>query len=631
MNADFWFVNATTGTANSPTDLKARLQVFTDGGSPPSLRFCRPAGAVAWAVGDTEDLRSTGAAAHPYALRLDDDAPRAAGGNAVDAPYTVAELERILRQFDADAATLAPRLAAMLDDLAERSRMTVTTESWDTPAITGTAVTQTRTAVTGGNPYDVLSPETVAGLRFNLNRPFASTAARQEYFKQLYTLCVALGAPVADAAQWAANVIEFRDPDSTIGWYPYDPTPLDGVWTTGTGVWGMERPELVITSATATGSQVAVSLYRPWNAQLCTGPAPTVSGTTERIAGSLGNATANTLNAAATGVWRLSVTWVAGGTTAPLATILTTATAIATNTGTTATVTTSGTATEVVLQRLADPTRALGGNLLGTGAGKNAYVDIHRLTIPASGTAPSRAVSRWLHWPNRDLVSHGELLAVQSGSSGLPEAMFDETNEASLARAYPAILDATIVPSRFAAANVFSGTGTVASTYLAGTGYENFQYGQFSRWREAGRVNVNTILTNTSSPPTALDNAVWTAVLGRSGVPNPVAAAPAYAPIKADRDLLVVGGDAAFPRSTPDAASAFLKRATAIRLANVATTRSHVFAVWITLRITDTSANGGSPQFARLFAIVDRSIPVGYAPGRNLNVRETIRLQRFLP
>jgi hypothetical protein len=74
----------------------------------------------------------------------------------------------------------------------------------------------------------------------------------------------------------------------------------------------------------------------------------------------------------------------------------------------------------------------------------------------------------------------------------------------------------------------------------------------------------------------------------------------------------------------------FFRYARAIRLSNAATIRSHVFAVWITLRITDTSPAASAPVYRRMFAIVDRSIPVGFAPGETLNVRDTIRLQRFL-
>jgi hypothetical protein len=68
---------------------------------------------------------------------------------------------------------------------------------------------------------------------------------------------------------------------------------------------------------------------------------------------------------------------------------------------------------------------------------------------------------------------------------------------------------------------------------------------------------------------------------------------------------------------------------TAIRLANVATIRSHVFAVWLTLRVRE-SGPAGNDSYHRLFAIVDRSRPVGFSAGENLNVGDAIRLLRFL-
>jgi hypothetical protein len=618
LNADFWVLQS---GGNSPSDLKARLQVFTEG-TPPVLRFTRPLSSGSWTTPDTDDVLGTGTATQPYRLRLDHDAPRAAGTIGDDAVFTVAELERILRPFDADAATLAPRLAAMLDDYAERSRMTVTTDSWDTPAVTGTAA-QRLAALGGSTVSDVLSPETVAGLRFNLNRPLVSGSARQDYFRQLYTLVVALSgsnSSPAEAAQWVANVIEFRDPDSIMTWYPYDPTPLDGTWTTGTGVWGVERPEMVITNALAQGNQATVMLYRPWRAE-CTGP-NTIAA--ERIDGCLGNQAANTLNASGTNgvdpVWRLSV----GGSATGLNTILASATAVPPNSELPpATLTAAAAPTQVILQRLADPTRPRNTESTNP-ASYNDYVPVHAVPVPTVNPE----VSRWLHWPNRDFVSHGELLAVPAGDPAtVADACFNQTKETSLARTVPTILDATLVPSRFTGANVSVAN---AASFLAGTGLENFQHSHFSTWREPGRVNVNTVLPNVGNTPSSLNDAVWVALTGRTGMPNPVTDGQ-YNPITSDRSLLVTGGDARFPRAGADAASAFLGRSTAIRLANCGTVRSHVFAVWITLRITDSSPNASLPHYARLFAIVDRSIPVGYAPGRNLNVRDTIRLQRFLP
>jgi hypothetical protein len=67
-----------------------------------------------------------------------------------------------------------------------------------------------------------------------------------------------------------------------------------------------------------------------------------------------------------------------------------------------------------------------------------------------------------------------------------------------------------------------------------------------------------------------------------------------------------------------------------MRLANVGTIRSNVFAVWITVRITDSSPTAGDPIYRRMFAIIDRSMPVGFLKGNDLDARNAIRLQRYL-
>ena len=49
-------------------------------------------------------------------------------------------------------------------------------------------------------------------------------------------------------AQWAVNIVDFRDPDSIMTRFAYDPDPFNGVWDTSGGdfVFGAERPELLI-------------------------------------------------------------------------------------------------------------------------------------------------------------------------------------------------------------------------------------------------------------------------------------------------------------------------------------------------------------------------------------------------
>ena len=68
---------------------------------------------------------------------------------------------------------------------------------------------------------------------------------------------------------------------------------------------------------------------------------------------------------------------------------------------------------------------------------------------------------------------------------------------------------------------------------------------------------------------------------------------------------------------------------TASRLANTATVRSNVFAVWVTLR-ESISGDPDSVKYHRAFYIIDRSIPVGFEDGEDHNVKNTIRLRRII-
>jgi len=85
------------------------------------------------------------------------------------------------------------------------------------------------------------------------------------------------------------------------------------------------------------------------------------------------------------------------------------------------------------------------------------------------------------------------------------------------------------------------------------------------------------------------------------------------------------------------------------RLGNIAGTQSNVFAVWVTIgyfevepiAVSPTHPDGwalgeelgndtGEINRHRSFYIIDRSIPVGYVPGEDLNVEDTIMLKRFI-
>jgi hypothetical protein len=314
------------GVFNSPPDLHGRMKtltlsalVTTSTGIVPAVAFAQPEWSSSVTPRETKD--------DPYELRLDtrrgfggllsDPSTAGSGTNAFsiarDNPFTPAELEPVLRPYDIDTNRLPPRLAAMLGSAGEESRLKITTDSWDTTAITGSAAitifgpsgwlqgisgalsgTGARACLGGA-----IGGEVSRGEKFDLNRALAASGTanagyaansdyviqRQAYFKDLYTLLLALSPLTSGStlAQWAANVVEFRDADSRVIPFEYDTAPQNGwqdddgnVTTAGTDrklVWGAERPEIVIREAFAwqnslTGSAgMVVALHRPWNAR----------------------------------------------------------------------------------------------------------------------------------------------------------------------------------------------------------------------------------------------------------------------------------------------------------------------------------------------------------------------------
>ena len=296
---------------NSPPDLHGRMITTTSTSAAtdvvPQLSYAKPE----WGGTEAQD--------DPYEARLDPKAPRNAqyitSGTvpAADNIFSISELEPILRPYDRDTLHLPQRLAAMLGGVAEEAKLRVTTDSWDTTAITGTAAGNVRdwlraAAATGTIPLygsssvsGLIGGEVARGERFNLNRPFndekpADYSAthpyyvqRQAYFKDLYTLMIAVSGTASRPdlptrqkyAQWAANVVEFRDADSTMTPFEYDADPangwaVDGNVTSTSGetdraiVWGAERPEAIIAATSAwensSTGEMFILLHRPWNA-----------------------------------------------------------------------------------------------------------------------------------------------------------------------------------------------------------------------------------------------------------------------------------------------------------------------------------------------------------------------------
>ncbi|MFM8579048.1 MAG: hypothetical protein ACKOCN_09660, partial [Planctomycetaceae bacterium] len=334
------------GVYNSPPDLHGRMKTLTLAASSadvtgavyntvPHLTFSKPE----WMT-NSPGKRFSEVTDDPYDLRLDSFVSR--GGRlhdpatdgrvdpeydlgltveSRDNPFSLAELEAVLRPYDIDTRLAPHRLAAILGSAAEEMRLRVTTDSWDTTAIVGGSQTAGEpeaakrldtfvnslqssdtygTTSMGGHTRPlsgVFGHEVSRGERFDLNRPLLGVeykpqtydarepyyVQRQAYCKDLYTLLVALnpGAPKADLAQWTVNACDFRDADSVMTPFEYDTNPADG-WevdgdpTTSSGeqdrafVWGAERPEMLITETYAwedgTDGGLFIMLHRPWKA-----------------------------------------------------------------------------------------------------------------------------------------------------------------------------------------------------------------------------------------------------------------------------------------------------------------------------------------------------------------------------
>jgi len=731
-------VVATTVNANSPADLKARAKVYM---SPPAvdelvstLNFNAPDWVTA-----PDDVNNT------YQLRLDADAPRSSSirnkaaeniNENDDNPYTIAELELLLRSNDPDVMRLPQRLAAIFEKSAARSRMAVTTDSWDTPALTGQAARKiedymasfpapTRASTQG--IYGVLPTEIAAGLRFNINREVKINDPTDNisYCKELYTLLIALGvSDKAKAAQWAVNVLDFRDKDSTMSRFPYDTNLQDG-WNLDDNspvVYGVERPDVLLvktvayyyTASRSTTSKLLVTLYRPaWNVKCLNQSGDTnQSPLNESLDKAL--STGESLDLAKTtetgsAVWQLRY----GGNTTPIPRAvrfssgaaaalpkydnkknLTTSAATsaqlapnkylcirgmapqitAYNTGvvftvdkedSVQTVMTSdafhfGTATTgmVSLERLADPNQQYDAKL-------NPYVTVDScLVVKNNQTASALIISPtqqrsgpadptpasfwqqqwtdnsdvnlgkytsagtanpvpWLHWPNRPFVSQAELALVPSDSPEEHLKNYSKTGNSLAQTAASLIVDATYVPSKFI------GNNTTAVAALFGSKYATTA----SAFREPGRMNVNTMSLD-GSPLSG--KSAWKALIAGKSTTKTSNPFSSIAATSVGQMLSLSNTDGVqifsetFPNTDQRSNNPFLAMSLPISLANTGTIRSQVFAVWITVKVTDDSANASAPLTKRLFAIVDRSIPVGYAPAQNLNVSDCVRLKRFI-
>jgi hypothetical protein len=222
-------------------------------------------------------------------------------GTAKDTHFSSKELEGFFRTNDTDSPSLPQRLAQLLNANAKEF---VTTDSFDVPVPPRNMIQELNSKLTIADPTIrnshinlYIAPEMMRGGKLNLNRSFDTYSGsgineRIVMARHLYILFLLLfedrvkdntGAMDVDydvngvvdiqdnrafhreMAQWAVNIVDFRDSDSVMTGFEFDYTPWDGGWTdpllldgdlstlpaTAGYVFGCERPEMLITESFA--------------------------------------------------------------------------------------------------------------------------------------------------------------------------------------------------------------------------------------------------------------------------------------------------------------------------------------------------------------------------------------------
>ena len=253
----------------------------------------------------------------------------------------------------------------------------------------------------------------------------------------------------------------------------------------------------------------------------------------------------------------------------------------------------------------------------------------------------------WLTWLNRPFVNRYELLLVPKTSqyellhkysigNQFEHLMnfFDENTK------FYRILDYVGVPSPF----IYTEIQAPPSLAAGSTGH--FFKPPFNRiplYREPGRININTIPSER----------VWQALVDKipgiasfSAIQDSRKEKPFRAALPGlnREDTLLRGGpllaaqsDAPYNATAPNP---YFRYQAYQKLGNLVTTRSNVYAVWITVGYFEVDSAGklgqelgldrGEVRRHRAFYIIDRSIPVAFQRGQDYNVEKCILLRRFI-
>ena len=279
----------------------------------------------------------------------------------------------------------------------------------------------------------------------------------------------------------------------------------------------------------------------------------------------------------------------------------------------------------------------------------------------------------WFHWPNRPFISAAELVFVPGDRihhKGPWQLLENYTRLDATTNHLPTMLlfDAVHVPTRFAGIHTTVPSAQSGNLWThAGISNTTTPVNQISAYREPARVNLNTVtaddvwdavvagplVTKANGNQAAFPAPVRKRALAQGQQASEVADFVSGQPARSMAQLLALDKSPALDPALPATQAnrpkpvtddyknqePGLKDAvdlnpvhglyTATRLANTATTRSHLFGVWITLREM-VEGDPDSVRTHRAFYIVDRSIPVAFEPGKPHNVRDAVVLRRII-
>jgi len=340
--------------------------------------------------------------------------------------------------------------------------------------------------------------------------------------------------------------------------------------------------------------------------------------------------------------------------------------------------------------------------------------------VPGTTTiGDPRAPFPWITWFDRPYVSPYELTMVPASSParlnfefsnavtnpGDPYTSFYQpyrhlldffhtSNTTGTSPQLGRVFDYLCVPSKYPESNMILNPTFFAGNDAAGLGKGRFRppFNVLSRYRETGKINLNTIFSplvylalGNGSPMPAWDvfltsrrgyaatptNAQFT-VFDNTNPPapsvfgNPFRAWSAWdlhpelpasrkeADVSMIRPSPLDGTSPLFAVNTTEAyrnslSHSYFRYQQLNRLGNLTTTRSNVFAVWVTVGYfevepvavdaahpdgyalaTELGIDVGDVRRHKSFYIIDRTIPVGYENGRDYNTSNTILLKTHI-